>query len=103
MPESLDYIQTLQEAIRKAYGCKAEHVESVPTVETYWGVRVWEGTVEVFDLTGHTTAQRAYAWGHAVRDSGKEIRIVTVLGVPGVDSPLKAVQASILSEIKNRA
>jgi hypothetical protein len=103
MPESLDYIQTLQEAIRKGYGCKSEHVESVPVVETYWGVMVWEGTVEVFDLTGHATARRAYAWGRAMRDSGKEVRIVTVLGVPPVDSPLKAVQAVILSEIKNRA
>ncbi len=48
MPEMADYIQTLQQAIRKGFGCEAQHIESVPVSETYWGKKVWDGTVEVF-------------------------------------------------------
>jgi len=45
-------------------------------------------------------AKMAYAWGHAAHDTGNEVRIVTVLGVPPVDSPRKAVQVSIVTESK---
>jgi len=101
MSDAADYIQTLQEAVRKAFGCESEHVESVPVSETYWGKMIWEGTVEVFALTGHPKAQRAYAWGHALRDTGNEVRIVTLLGVPPIDSPIKAVQVSIVADAKS--
>jgi hypothetical protein len=100
MPDAADYIQTLQQAIRKGFGCEAQHIESVPVVETHWGKMVWEGTVEVFALTGHPNAQRAYAWGHAMRDTGNEVRLVTLLGVPPIDSPRKAVQVLIASDAK---
>jgi hypothetical protein len=100
MAETQDYIQTLQEAIRKAFDCEARHKESIPLRETFQGKTIWEGTVEVFDLIGHSKAQFAYAWGHAARDTGNEVRIVTVLGVPPVDSPRKAVQVSIVADAK---
>jgi hypothetical protein len=96
----VNYIQSLQDAIRKAYGCESKHIESDFVREMFQGTAIWVGTVEVFDLTGHPTARRAYAWGHATRDAGKEVRIVTVLGVPPVDSPRKAVQVSIVADAK---
>ena len=99
----MNYIETLQEAICKAHGCESGHVESVPIVETFRGKTVWKGTVEVFALTGHATAKRCYAWGHAVRDTGNDVRFVTVLEVPPVVSPLTAVRASILSDYKSQA
>jgi len=102
MVETLDYIQTLQEAIRKGYGCQSKHAASEPVKEVFQGKTVWKGTVEVFDLIGHASAKLAYAWGHAAHDTGNEVRIVTILGVPPVDSPRKAVQVSIVAEAKGR-
>ena len=99
---SLTYQQMLLEAVKRASGAEARHVESVPTKEVFQGKTVWDGTVEVFDLAGHPKAKRAFAWGHAMRDTGNEVRIVTVLGVPPVDSPRKAVQVSVLNDLKNR-
>jgi hypothetical protein len=96
----LDYIQTLREAIRKAYGCDSKRVESVPVEETFRGKTVWKGIVDVFKLIGHATAKLRYAWGHAEKETGNEVRIVTVLGVPPVNSLRKAVQVPIVAESK---
>jgi hypothetical protein len=97
----LNYIELLQEAVRKAHGCQADHIASVPIEEVFQGKTMWKGNVEVFDLRGHPTATQCYAWGHAMRDTGNEVRIVTVLGVPPVDSPRKAVQVSIVADARN--
>ena len=101
MAETADYIQTLQKAISKGFECESKHVESVPVCEVFRGKTVWKGTVEVFDLVDHPRAKRAYAWGHAMRDTGNEVRLSVLLGVPPIDSPQKAVQAVILSEFKS--
>ena len=45
-------IVELQGAMLKLHGAKSEHVESVPVRETFQGQVVWDGVVEVFDLTG---------------------------------------------------
>jgi hypothetical protein len=96
----LNYIQTLQEAIRKAYGCDSKHAASEPVEEVFQGKAVWKGVVEVFDLIGHSKAKQCYAWGHAMRDTGNEVRFVTVLGVPPVVSAVTAVRASIVADVK---
>lgn len=54
----------------------------------------------MFMLSKHPAAKVCYAWGYATRDTGEETRIVTVLAVPPVDSPRKAVQFSIDSDDK---
>jgi hypothetical protein len=89
-------IVELQGAILKLHGARAEHVESVPVREMFQGQVVWDGTVEVFNLTGHATASRAYAWSHEADSGGR--RFVTVLHAPPVDSPLKAVRAALVAE-----
>jgi hypothetical protein len=100
MAETLDYIQSLQEEIRKAHGCDSKHIASEFVEGVFRGEMVWMGTVEVFGLVGHPKASLCYAWGHAPHDTGNEVRIVTVLGVPPVDSPRKAVQVSIVADAK---
>jgi hypothetical protein len=100
MAETVDYIQMLQEAVSKASGCDAEHVDSVPVKEVFRGKTIWEGIVEVFDLIKHPKARRAYAWGHAAKDTGMEVRVVTVLELPPVESPRSAVQVSIMADVK---
>ncbi|MBM4397442.1 MAG: hypothetical protein FJ087_17365 [Deltaproteobacteria bacterium] len=89
----------LQDAIRNLHGCDSTWVESVPVRETFKGRVVWEGAVEVIDLHGHDSATRCYAWLHPVGDSGRR-KLYAVLHVPPVDSPIKAVRASIVRDFK---
>ena len=69
----------------------------------FQGRVVWDGTVEVFDLTGHPTltASRAYARSHGADSGGR--RFVAVLHAPPVDTPLKAVRAALVAEHRVRS
>lgn len=80
------------------HGCESTWVESVPVTETFKGEVVWQGSVQVFTLTGHPTATRCYAWSHVT--TGTKRRFVAVLHSPPVDSPAKAVQAAIASSVR---
>jgi hypothetical protein len=95
-------IQDLKDVIKKLHGCEAEYLKSVDVLERFEGKTVWEGVVEVFTLKGHPKAQRCFAWAHRHGPDDKETRYVTVLEIPPVDTPQKAVQAAIVAEIKNR-
>jgi hypothetical protein len=94
------YIEELRDVIRHLHGVESRHVESVPIKETFQGKTVWEGIVEVFDLKGHPTSTRVYAWAHATDDPSKR-RHVAVLHMGPVTSPLLAVRAAILQEIRS--
>jgi len=96
----MNYIEELRDVIRKLHGAEATHVESVPIKETFQGRTVWEGIVEVFELRGHPQASRAYAWTHQTDDPQHPRRSVAVLHLDGITSPLKAVQAAIVQELK---
>ena len=63
-------------------------------MEEFRGQTVWDGVVELFELTGHPQAKRCYAWSFI--DNG-EPRYVAVLELPPVNSPRAAVQAAIAS------
>jgi len=97
---SMNYIQSLQDAIKKLHGCESIHIESVPIKELYQGQIVWDGVVEVFELKGHPKAKRCYAWSHLEGKEGESKRFIAVLELPPVDSPRKAVQTAIISEQK---
>ncbi len=71
-------IHVVQTAIRDLHGCDSIWIESVPVKEVFEGQTVWEGEVQVFDLQGHPTASRCYAWSHAV-DGSERRRFVAVL------------------------
>jgi hypothetical protein len=92
-------IPALQDAIRRLHSCEAIHVTSVPVNDTHDGKTVWEGEVEVFQLVGHPTAARAYAWSEAT--TGTQRRFFTVLHGLLVDSPEKAVHASIFADVED--
>jgi hypothetical protein len=95
-------IQELQDVIRKLHGCFATHIETVPVIETFNGETVWEGKVEVFDLHDHPKTDRVYAWSHETDDPENPRRHVTVLHLPPAVTPLKAVQASIVSDYREQ-
>jgi hypothetical protein len=96
-----DYIERLQSAIRRLNHCESKYVASVTISEsflTFQKQKLWEGEVAIFEIFGHSTAQRAYAWSHKVES---ETRYVVVLEVPPVRSPETAVQAAIAAQIVN--
>lgn len=94
-----DYIQELRDVIRRLHGAEAAHVESVPVKETFKGQTVWEGIVEVFDLVGHPTAHRVYAWANDAPNKPRQH--VTVLHLHPIKSAQDAVRAAIVQEFRS--
>jgi hypothetical protein len=62
---------------------------------------VWQGDVEVFDLTGHPKAKRCFASSHAEGKDDKGERLVAVLELPPVESTEAAVRVQIVKDFKN--
>ncbi len=83
------------------HGGTATLAQSVPVNETFEGKPVWEGVVHVFDLAGHPTATRAYAWSSPIEGSEKR-RFFAVLHTERINSPLEAVRAAIVAEHRVR-
>ncbi len=96
-----NHVETLRDAIRNFHGCESRHAESVRVTERWDDEVVWDGVVEVFDLIGHETALRAYAWSHVLDDSEKR-RLLVVLHEGLVDSPATAVRAAVVAEVRER-
>jgi hypothetical protein len=99
----MTHIEELRDVIRKLHGVESTHRESVPVKEVFRGETIWEGIVEVFDLHGHDKANTAYAWTHDTDDIDKPRRSVAVLHVPPAVSPITAVRAAILEELRANA
>ena len=98
----MSYIKELQDVIWNLHGVASRHVESVPVKETFHGQTVWEGIVEVFELSGHPKASRAYAWSHETGDPDEPKRhVITVLHIAPVLSATMAVRAAIREEFRN--
>ncbi len=91
-------IKALIKAIRDLHCCKATWVESVPVREVFQGKTVWEGEVQVFDVEGHPTATRCYAWSYVTDEKSSKRKFFAVLHQGPVDSPLNAVRAAIVAE-----
>jgi hypothetical protein len=89
----------LKKAIEKLHNCHASHIEDTLVIEKFNSEIVWEGTVSIFELKGHLKATRCYAWSSPIEGSTKR-RYYTVLHIPPVDSPEKAVRASIVQDHK---
>jgi hypothetical protein len=87
----------LREAVEKMHGGAAALVHTLPNLEEFEGELVWEGVVHVFDLTGHPTATRAYAWSSPIESSTKRCFFV-VLHQPPIDSAQAAVRAAIVAK-----
>ena len=95
----MNYIEELQDVIRKLHGVEAAHVETVPVKETFQGQTVWEGEVEVFDID-HPQTSRVFAWAHDTDDPESPRRTVTVLQIPPATTPHRAVQVSIANDVR---
>ena len=100
MKSKQEYLDRLKLAIGHLHGCGAKYHETVAVHEEFRGQAVWIGNVEVFDLTGHPKAKRAYAWSHAEGKGNKGERFVAVLEIPPVKSAETAVRFQIVKDIK---
>jgi len=95
------YVLELQDVIRRLHGVDSEHIETVAVKETFQGQTIWDGLVEVFELKGHETAHRVYAWAHDTDDPEHPRRHVTVLHLHPIKSAQDAVKAAIVQESRN--
>jgi len=93
------YIEELQDAIRHLYNAEPTYVETVPVTEKFQGQIVWDGEVEVFDLSD---SNRVYAWAYETDQVDDPKRTVTVLHIPPVTSPELAVRAAIVKNYREQ-
>ena len=78
-------------AIRKMHGSESQLVGRERIHEIFEGETVWQGEVLIFDLLDNQISTRCYAWE-------VDGQVTAVLHTGPIDSPLTAVQATILAE-----
>lgn len=88
--------EDITKAVERAVDGPVTHRESVPVVETFRGAVVWEGVVEVFDVS---TPPPSTAYGWAV-EGERGPQYVAVLEIPPVNSALTAVRAWLVSHAR---
>lgn len=93
-------VARLRKCLADLHGVQAKHRTSVHVHEAFGGQTVWEGDVEVFDVSGHPAVAEAYAWSHETDSGGR--RFIAVLKIPPVVSPETAVRAAIVKEARAR-
>lgn len=96
----MDYIAFLEKAIHELHGYAATHLETVRITERFQGQTVWDGEVEVFHVLEHPKTDKLYAWGYSESDDKPDMKAVTVLAIPPITSPRKAVQAYIANQYR---
>ena len=92
-------IDEIKLSVERMHSCKASYLEEVAVVEKFGSETVWEGIVYIFEIEGHSQADTCYAWASPIEGS-KKYRYYAVLHIPPVDSPEKAVRASIVHDYK---
>jgi len=60
-------VDNMRRSMEGQHGGRAKLAEVVAVDERHDGKPVWQGVVHVFDLEGHPTAKRAYAWSSPYR------------------------------------
>lgn len=92
-------IDDLKTAVERLHNCKASFLEEVAVVEKFGSETIWKGIVHIFKIEGNPKADICYAWSLPIEGSTKR-RYYAVLHIPPVDSPEKAVRASIVQDRK---
>ena len=88
-------IENLKLLIERGDKCRVKHTASTIVKERYKEYPVWGGVVETFELQGHPTAKRAYAWVIPPESKGQEPQYTRALGVQPINSPQDAVKADL--------
>jgi hypothetical protein len=88
----------LKQAVESQHGGTATFIQAVPIREMHGEQLAWQGTVHIFDLEGHPSSNRAYAWSYELAD-GKR-RMFAVLHTGPITGPREAVRAAIVAEVR---
>jgi hypothetical protein len=96
----MDYLAEIKVAIRQNHGCGCIFKGKVPVKEVFEGKVAWEGEVVVFDLIGHATAKRCFAWGYPPEDDAKDRQVFTVIDIPPVDSAETAIKFALAAHAR---
>ena len=94
-------LDEIKQAVERLHRCKASYFEDVVVVEKFGSQIVWNGIVHVFKIKGNPKTDTCYAWSSPIEGSTKR-RYYAVLHIPPVDSPEKAVRASIVQDRKTK-
>lgn len=89
----------IKQVVERLHSCTATHMEEIAVVEKFGSETVWSGVVQVFKIEGNPKSDTCYAWSSSIEGSTKR-RYYAVLKVPPIDSPEKAVRASIVKDNK---
>lgn len=89
--------EDLKRAVERLHHCQASFLEDVAVMEKFGDKTVWQGVVSIFGIKGHPQADKCYAWSSSIDGSIKH-RYYAVLHIPPIDSPEKAVRASIVHD-----
>jgi hypothetical protein len=92
-------IEEAKQTVERLHNCKATHLEDVAVLEKFGEETVWNGIVHIFKVDGNDKASICYAWSSRIEGSTKR-RYYAVLHIPPIDSPEKAVRASIVQDCK---
>jgi hypothetical protein len=84
-------LSTFERAIRATHGAGSNLVARERVTERFKGETVWQGEVLVFELQGHPSAKRCYAWE-------VDGEVTAVLEEPPVHSARDAVRAALLAD-----
>jgi hypothetical protein len=96
-----EQVKILQDVIRNVHGCESRHIESVHVCQSLEGCPVWEGDVEIFELSPPLAGRKCFAWAYLEDRPRKQRRYVTVLEeAPAVLSAHDAVRASLVSDAR---
>jgi hypothetical protein len=92
-------IGDLKRAVEYTCACKASYMGQVAMIEKYGEKTIWKGIVYIFRIIGHPQTDICYAWSSPMEGSSKR-RYYTVLKIPPIDSPEKAVRAALVRDYK---
>ena len=92
-------IEDTRHVVERIHKCRAFFLEDITVIEQFGAQTVWQGVVHVFKVEGHLKTDKCYAWSSPIEGSKKR-RYYTVLKIPPIDSPQKAVRAAIAYDYK---
>jgi hypothetical protein len=86
-------VDLLAQVIESQHGAKGVFHQSVRVAKWNGSPASWDGMVHVFNLSGHSSARRAYAWSSPVAGS-QGLRYFAVLQGGRVKTPADAAKAA---------
>jgi hypothetical protein len=87
----------MRKAVERLHTGGARLIRSVQISESFDGKSVREGVVHIFELQGHPTASRAYAWSSPI-EGRTERQFFAVLNIPPITTPVEAVRATVMGK-----